>query len=443
MRALSTRWLLVAALAAALLTGCGGGGGGTETPGDDITQPGSDVPAAPDAPGSDTPAAPDDVAVSDDTAMLPDLLADDVPAPPDEDVPFAVDIPADVPPAEDVPVDVGGGSAMVGPEGGIASGPGGIALVVPAGALTAEVEILFELVADPGLPELVRVTPAVRIEPAATTFALPVALRLPVDISLMPGGATLAEVAVYAAPSLADAFAALPTVPEGTDAVAADVTRLGVFVGGVSDPVCFGFCARAMECLPELCAIAPADLAAAEAACPTDCRDGLYPSDVVASLPALATCADVNDALVDARPGILALCPASPCEQVGAHAYECLLPLCAPLAGYETEWTESMVATCEAAPETFSSWTGFACDAEIWQNIASGGAQAEFCTNGARVPRERATPVCEALATCEALEAAGFANVGACVWRLASSEYTPLACLEAAGATCPAVLDCL
>ncbi len=81
----------------------------------------------------------------------------------------------------------------IGAPGGSISAPGGASVTVPAGALTANIDVKVEQVAggSPALPAgFTAVGPMFAFTPHGTTFAVPVSISLPFDPALVPDGAT-------------------------------------------------------------------------------------------------------------------------------------------------------------------------------------------------------------------------------------------------------------
>jgi alpha-tubulin suppressor-like RCC1 family protein len=92
------------------------------------------------------------------------------------------------PPAAPPPV------ATVGPAGGTVSAPGGAQVVVPAGALSAQVPVAVTAISAPStMPPatLTRVGPLFAFTPHGQTFAVPVTITVPFDPSLVPAGGTV------------------------------------------------------------------------------------------------------------------------------------------------------------------------------------------------------------------------------------------------------------
>jgi len=134
---------------------------------------------------------------------------------------------ADVPPAE----------AVVGPAGGSVSS-GGVTIVVPAGALAADVTLRVAAATEEATIDAVtRVGPTVEIGPSGTTFATPAAVTLPFDAGDVPDGAAPADVRLYVADAAGGPFEALPSmVDEAAGTVTAEVSHLSVFAPGVRTP---------------------------------------------------------------------------------------------------------------------------------------------------------------------------------------------------------------
>lgn len=129
----------------------------------------------------------------------------------------------------------GGGSTVtteIGPEGGTVTGPDGVELVVPEGALGEP--LLFSITKDPddapAAPAGVSWVGSVyAIEPHGTSFSEPVTIRLPFDAGAVPEELTPA--AFKAEPG--GAFARVADATFGATSVELEVTELSFFASGI------------------------------------------------------------------------------------------------------------------------------------------------------------------------------------------------------------------
>src|SRR5712691_4326787 len=82
----------------------------------------------------------------------------------------------------------------IGAAGGTVSGPGGAQIVVPAGALSSDVDLAIaqSSAGAPAFPPAGASSAGTvfAATPHGTTFAVPVTVRIPFDPSLLPAGAT-------------------------------------------------------------------------------------------------------------------------------------------------------------------------------------------------------------------------------------------------------------
>jgi len=91
-------------------------------------------------------------------------------------------------------------SAVIGPEGGTLDGPDGSGLVVPAGAVTADIEFFVEVAEEDalaGLTAFMPIGPAYDFGPNGEVFKKMVTIRVPFEPARIPVGNTLDEVVVY------------------------------------------------------------------------------------------------------------------------------------------------------------------------------------------------------------------------------------------------------
>jgi alpha-tubulin suppressor-like RCC1 family protein len=102
-------------------------------------------------------------------------------------------------PGDDPGDDPDRGSALIGPEGGVVR-VGGITLVVPEGAISAEmgeVEVSVTRQEDPDIPGLPLISGSmVRLSPSPISFQVPVILTLPFDPEELPEGVTPSDLEI-------------------------------------------------------------------------------------------------------------------------------------------------------------------------------------------------------------------------------------------------------
>ena len=122
-------------------------------------------------------------------------------------------------------------STGIGPQGGTVSGAYGAQVIVPAGALTSNVDIAIarDSTNAPNFPpsETGAAGAAFEITPHGTTFALPATLRIPFDAAQAPADASPK---IFKA-ELNGAFTEIPTTVDG-DMLVADVTTLSWVIPG-------------------------------------------------------------------------------------------------------------------------------------------------------------------------------------------------------------------
>ena len=124
-----------------------------------------------------------------------------------------------------------GSTTGIGPQGGTVSGPYGAQVIIPAGALTSQVEIAATRDSS-NAPEFPpsgtgAAGAAYEITPHGTTFDLPVTLRIPFDATQVPAEATPK---LYKAEQ-GGAFSEIPSTVDG-DVLVADVTDLSWVIPG-------------------------------------------------------------------------------------------------------------------------------------------------------------------------------------------------------------------
>ena len=128
----------------------------------------------------------------------------------------------------------------IGPAGGTVSGPDGVSLVIPAGALTEPTSISITRatgVAD----NFLAVSPAYRFEPAGLTFQQPAVLVIPFQALLVQGAVT--NVAIWWGAGPTSRWAPLPSNVNLTlGTVAAEITHFSYGAAGEADPGCVPDC---------------------------------------------------------------------------------------------------------------------------------------------------------------------------------------------------------
>ncbi len=133
--------------------------------------------------------------------------------------------------------DIPSASETIGAAGGTLSSAG-VQLTVPSGAVADPTLFSLEAV---DAPEVIdgfrRVWPVIEVQPAGTAFTVPAELTLPVDPARLPESATLAQVVVRVAPSVAGPWETLPTTPDVAEGrVTAPIDHLSVFAAMVREP---------------------------------------------------------------------------------------------------------------------------------------------------------------------------------------------------------------
>jgi len=132
-----------------------------------------------------------------------------------------------------VPPFPGTASQLVGAGGGILTTNDGTTLLIPAGALTADVTITIGL--DPTPPPVAgarTLTSGHLFGPAGQTFAVPVCVTLSYEPGLLPAGGTQANVVLYSVVDDAGEYGALPTMAADPTQVTAMTTQLSEVVAG-------------------------------------------------------------------------------------------------------------------------------------------------------------------------------------------------------------------
>ena len=132
----------------------------------------------------------------------------------------------------DIPPEGASASATVGAAGGALS-LGDLELIVPAGALPSDVELTVTVTTEPVPGSFTGFSPVYRFEPAGTTFAMPVEVRLP-----YAGDAEIAS--VFWTHGEGDTFVALPTRVEGGEAITETTHFSRAFVGTACSASCCG-----------------------------------------------------------------------------------------------------------------------------------------------------------------------------------------------------------
>lgn len=120
----------------------------------------------------------------------------------------------------------------IGPKGGSVTGPDGVELIVPAGALKEPIEVAITKAPNdaPAAPAGVKwVAGVYAITPHGTEFAEPVTLRLPFDAELVPE--ELAPTPFKAESGAA--FAPVSDAKIGTDSIEIELSELSFFTAGI------------------------------------------------------------------------------------------------------------------------------------------------------------------------------------------------------------------
>ncbi|HEX3344149.1 MAG TPA: hypothetical protein VHS09_06225 [Polyangiaceae bacterium] len=130
----------------------------------------------------------------------------------------------------------GTASQIVGAGGGIVTANDGTTLLIPPGALTADVTVTIGI--DPS-PAPLRIAQTLTyghvFGPAGQTFAVPVCVTLAYEPGLLPAGAVPTDVDVYAEHGDAGTYAVLPTLGTDPTHVTGMTTQLAEMVVGYGD----------------------------------------------------------------------------------------------------------------------------------------------------------------------------------------------------------------
>jgi ZU5 domain len=102
-------------------------------------------------------------------------------------------------------------TAMIGPNGGMASHSDGTSLNIPPGALATDTNITIQSVNVKAPPGTVLVGPAYDFGPEGTTFKAGVTITLPFEMSKIPMGRTASDILIYTAPKGGTQFTAMAT----------------------------------------------------------------------------------------------------------------------------------------------------------------------------------------------------------------------------------------
>lgn len=125
---------------------------------------------------------------------------------------------------------------IFGPDGGVLSGPGGLVLEIPLGALSEELSLSVQEVAMPA-SDLVQVSRFYRLEPAETVFLVPATLRIPYNPEAVPKGRRESEIRLYRLDDAGGTMLAAEESPDRNRQVArASVTRLGTWGAALPAP---------------------------------------------------------------------------------------------------------------------------------------------------------------------------------------------------------------
>jgi hypothetical protein len=121
----------------------------------------------------------------------------------------------------------------IGPGGGSVAAGDGASVSIPSGALTASTPITVSTSSAPSPDGTVEVGTPYLFGPEGTQFAQPVTVTLAFDASLLPMGATTADVVVYTAPANTTDYQELATTLTDSGHVAAQTTHFSIFVAAV------------------------------------------------------------------------------------------------------------------------------------------------------------------------------------------------------------------
>jgi len=144
----------------------------------------------------------------------------------------------------------GGGPSTktIGATGGSTGSTDGAKIDVPSGAVGGDTT--FTVTPAPSAPAPSTATPvgtAYTLGPEGAQFQKPVTVTLAVDVTKLPSGRTIGDVAVYTAPAGSSSYTRLGTRVVDPTHVAAETLHFSTFVPGVP-MTCSVTCARSADC---------------------------------------------------------------------------------------------------------------------------------------------------------------------------------------------------
>lgn len=128
-------------------------------------------------------------------------------------------------------------SLVVGAGGGTLSHPAGAKLIVPPGALSAEVELSIEGVDAPAIEGAPALGQGFKLGPDGQTFLAAVQLVVPWSEAKLPSGTASADLRVMIAPDGASAFSELPTSADGATLLASTTHFSTVVAAAPQNPI--------------------------------------------------------------------------------------------------------------------------------------------------------------------------------------------------------------
>jgi hypothetical protein len=129
-----------------------------------------------------------------------------------------------------------GGGTSIGVEGGVVQHESGLELTVPEGAVTGEVSITVEQLAEPPVVDTFTVQgPAFLLGPEGQTFGKPVTIKLPIEGTALPANMHLGLHA-FTAPGGTTDFTELVVDAQSDTSLTTSTTHFSVFVPGTLSP---------------------------------------------------------------------------------------------------------------------------------------------------------------------------------------------------------------
>jgi hypothetical protein len=454
--------MVALAAASMLVVSCGGGGKDKDVAGGNdqlTTDQAGDVQVPEDQVPGDTPVPPDDSVTPPDADVIGDstVAPDETPADTGkdavepEDTPVTPDVEKDtaeedtgLDTAEDVPVeDTELPANAVGPDGGEVSGPDGIKLIIPAGALDKVVEFSLAKVDNPHAGTFTTLSAAFDIGPSGTQFLKDAKLEIPVDA--LPGGGTPL---VYTAQGKDKAWTALPTEINGMTLVAT-VKHLSWFQAGFEGKTDVELlCDFLIPCMVDKCGLVEPGLSEAKAECPTLFETELTPEQIA---PLLATedCNGLLKGLAQYNLELVDVCDiqTGPCDESVPYVVGCMVSDCPNSASFKVGMEQLFGYQCSQAPDVFGTYTVMTCP-QIVKYFSENMSQINtMCTTGPAVPAADCAKLLNMFSTCTAPPGSKYGMmtpevIGYYMCGLGMMGAGPVACGLAAIPDCTAFYAC-